>query len=359
MRIGVDVRALMEKRTTGVQVYIINLLEALFKIDSQNQYLLFANGVNLKKSDLPRFDYPNVRHHIFNYPNKFFNLSQKLFNWPKIDGLLDKINLFFSPHWRTAALSKNIPLIITFHDLSFEIVPEFFSLRQRLWHKFMGYRQAAQRADRIIAVSENTKQDLIDIYKVPEDKIAVIYSGAPHPSARRVRGDYFLFFATFEPRKNLDTVLAAYDEYRQKSKNPKPLILAGSTGWKTRLERAEGKIQIYENVTEEQKAELYQNCFALLFPSFYEGFGFPVLEAAAFGRPVIASFATSLAEIGKGFTLFVNPFRPQQITAAMIELESDPKLYEELSSKAKQRAGEFSWERTARATLELFKKYDK
>ncbi len=378
MRIGIDIRALMEGKITGVQVYITNLLEALFEFDKENEYVLFGNGFST-----PPFIPPQawggqgrgrIKFNLFHYPNKLFIPAQKYLGWPKVDKLLGGIDLFFSPHWRIVTLSEKIPLVVTFHDLSFEVVPEFFTLKQRLWHKFMDYRTASRRASRIIAVSESTKRDLIDIYKVRQNKIKVIYPGvkplplslpqgegnrssSPQSGGGKERG-YFLYFGTFEPRKNVESVLLAYEQYFQASPIKRPLILAGSSGWKTHPNIPKAltdRIMIFQDVDEKQKTKLYQGAFAFLFLSYYEGFGFPILEAASAGLPVISSFASSLQEIGKNFAFLVNPFRPAQVAKAMLDLENEPKFYDKLKARGLEAAKKFSWEKTARETLEVFK----
>ena len=358
MTIGIDVRALMEGRTTGVQVYIVNLLHSLFKLDRKNDYILFANSYG--KTVLPAFEYPNVSRVITRYPNKIFNFFQKFFAFPKIDKLLRGVDLFFSPHWRAVALSKKIPLVITVHDLSYELFPEFFTLRQRLWHRLMDYRQAARVANKIIAVSRGTKRDVEKIYNVEAGKIEVIYSGVSlSRGASRLKAPerYFLYFGTFEPRKNLDNLLEAYKKYHSVSRSKKKLVLAGSRGWKTDLTvpvELKDSIRVFRDVSEDDKARLYRGAYAFLFLSFYEGFGFPILEAAAAGAPVICSFAASLAEVGKSFALFVNPLRPAQTAKAMTALENDRELYESLKAQGLLAARKFNWENTAARTLSLF-----
>ena len=356
MRIGIDIRALMEGRTTGVQVYITNLLHTLFKLDRSNRYILFANSFRDIENVLPQFHYANVELKLFRYPNKTFNLAQKL-GFPKIDRLLGGIDLFFAPHWREVALSKSTPLVVTFHDLSFEIVPSFFTLWQRVWHKFMDYQGAAKRANKIIAVSENTKQDLVGLYNVPTDKIRVIHPGVHPAKFTDYNPKYFLFFGTFEPRKNLQTVLVAYEEYCEKSKVRLPLVLAGSSGWKSSLKiptHLQDNIKVLQNVSEEHKIRLYEQAEALLFLSFYEGFGFPVLEAASIGVPVIASAIPSLLEIASDFAIFVSPFRSSQVAAAMISVEEDESYREMMRVKGIEAAKKYFWQDTARKTIKLF-----
>lgn len=364
MRIGIDIRALMEGKTTGVQVYITNLLHALFKLDQKNRYILFANSFGNIDKQLKIFNYPNMEYKIFHYPNKLFNFGQKIFHFPEIQKLIGRIDIFFSPHWRVLALDKKVPLVVTFHDLSFEIMPQFFSWRRRFWHKFMDYRYAAHRATHLVAVSESTKDDLIKFYRIPGQKISVIYSGVKREQTPRERGrmsglpaEFFLFFGTFEPRKNLDGVLGAYEEYSKKSKVKLPLVLAGSAGWKINLnipQNLKNQIYILQDVSEAEKTSLFQSAFALLFLSFYEGFGFPVLEAASFGVPVIGSFGTSLSEIGAEFVLFVNPFRSSQVALAMIALEEDQRYYDDLKERGLRVVSSFSWEKTAEQMLQLF-----
>lgn len=364
MKIGIDIRALMEGKKTGVQVYITNLLEALFELDKQNEYVLFGNAFGRINRDFGISNEWSSKVKIFNYPNKLFVPAQKFFAQPKIDRLLGGIDLFFSPHWRAASLSEKVPLVVTFHDLSYEIVPEFFTLRQRVWHAFMDYQKAAKRASKIIAVSRSTKQDLIDLYNIPEKKVKIIYPGvkpqiesSPQMNADREEKGYFLYLGTFEPRKNIATVLKAYELYLEKSKVRRRLVLAGSSGWKSKIRlknSLEGKVEIIKNASEEQKVGLFRGAFAFIFLSFYEGFGFPILEAASSGIPVISSFATSLQEIGQEFAVFVNPFRPIQSTLAMLELETDKIYAARLRAAGLEAVKRFPWEKTARETLEVF-----
>jgi glycosyltransferase involved in cell wall biosynthesis len=361
MRIAIDVRALMEGKMTGVQEYITKLLRMLFTIDQDNHYLLFANSFSQVSNRVRIFDYPNVEYRIFHYPNKIFNLLLKTSGCPRLENLLGKVDLIFSPHWRIMPPSPLVPLVITFHDLSYEVYPDFFTRRQRFWHAFMNYRQAARKATRLIAVSESTKLDLMRLYHVPEKKIKVIYSGIDlSPVAEALPGlpeKYFLSLATFEPRKNFENLIAAYKDYLAQGIEGCPLVLAGSRGWKTKIRIPSflrNKIFLFPDVSEPQKKYLYQHALAFLFLSFYEGFGFPILEAASQGLPVVSSSSTSLIEIGSGFAIFVNPFRPSQVTKILLTLEKDVNYCENLKAKGLAAAKKYQWKDAARQTLELF-----
>ena len=333
----------------------------MFALDQKNDYVLFANSFTDVSSKVKLFSAPNLRYVVSRVPNKLYVSSQKLFGFPDLEKMTGKLEVFFSPHWRVTALRRNLPTVVTFHDLSFELVPEFFTRRQRYWHRFMNFRKAATRSTRIIAVSESTKRDLVDLYAVKPEKIRVVYPGpglvvAPDSVSSGER-DYFLCFATQEPRKNLEGALAAYELYRRMSRSPRRLVIAGSRGWIGKLSvppRLRPYVELRSDVSELEKTELFRSAFAFIFVSFYEGFGFPALEAARSELPVIVSRVASLQEIARDFGIFINPFRPAQIAESMFALENDQPWYEDRARKARQASEKYSWERAARETLNIF-----
>ena len=178
MNIAIDIRPLMDKQLTGVGEYTLNLLSNLFTKDSQNQYYLFYNSFS--KIEVPQFNFPNVQYCQFKIPNKLLTLSLLLFKNPKLDKLIFKkyqtrMDLFFFPN--ICFQKTNCPYIITAHDLSYEIFPQFLTWKRKLWHKLINPKKVFQNAKQIMAVSNNTKQDLINKYQIASDKIQVIYSG--------------------------------------------------------------------------------------------------------------------------------------------------------------------------------------
>lgn len=379
MRIGIDIRTLMEKEYSGVSEYTFNLVKAILEQDETNEYKLFYNSGRDIGARMPEFNYENVEIISRRYPNKIFNyLMQKAWQWPKIDRMLG-VDIFWSPHLNFTALSAESKKILTIHDLSFLRYPEFFSLQKNLWHYIINVKKLIREADKIVAVSENTKNDIIDLGKVSEGKIEVIYSGVDKECRvvdkndeilEKVKRNYelsdkfILFFGTLEPRKNIIGLIKAYNEFRKNNRGAKDikLVIAGGRGWKERgifKEWRESKykddIKFLGYIPREEKVYLYNLALVFVYPSFYEGFGFPPLEAMACGLPTITNFAASLPEIGAGASLLIDPYKTGDIAEAIEKVLFDEKLKNDIIEKGKERAAGFRWEETAKKYLRIFK----
>lgn len=173
MNIGVDIRSLLEKERSGVGEYTLQLLNAVFDADKNNQYFLFYNSWKNVDGLLPLKwkNLPNVKFCGFRWPNKLLNFCFKFLSWPKIDLMIkdkrqkikESIDVFFIPNLNFATLSRGVKKIITVHDLSFERYPRFFSWKRRLWHWFVNPKKLIRGCNKIIAVSENTKKDLVEV----------------------------------------------------------------------------------------------------------------------------------------------------------------------------------------------------
>lgn len=375
MKIGIDIRCLVEGKMTGVEVYTVNLLHALFKSDNRNEYALFYNSFKEVSLKMPRFDYPHVKTFSFLYPNRLLNSSFSLLKFPRVDRMLGGVDVFFSPRYLFLALSEKCKSVVTIHDLSFIHDPNYFSLKQRLWHRLVSDKNASKKATHVIAVSQSTKNDVCKIFDIPPDKVTVIYPGIDHcffnttPDKKRKQEirqlygldrDFILYLGTIEPRKNILGIIDAYDELRVRGKKI-DLVLAGGLGWlyKDVLKRIEfspykAGIKLLSVVDEINKPALYQMSKMLVFPSFYEGFGFPPLEAMACGVPTIAAANSSFPEVLGGSSLYVNPFNSRTITDAMEALLEDLSLRQAMISEGLKRSKMFSWENTARDTLKVF-----
>ena len=389
MKIGIDIRCLMNEKYSGVAWYTYNLIMALLKLDQANEYVLFYNSSKLVK--LPAFDFTNIRPVGFRWPNKLFNLSLIFFGQPKLDRLIGGVDVFFTPNLHFVSWSNGCKKVAVVHDLSFLANPIWFTLKQRLWHKLILRNKILQEADIIIADSENTKDDLVDLLGVPAEKIRVVYLGVfvplPfRPEPRIMRGEveksflmqgipplaslarddkgvrvkhnlpdkYFLFVGTIEPRKNVLGIIKAWQKLNQEV----GLVLAGDWGWKVaeveRLVVQNKNIILLGYVPEEDKITLYQSAIALVYPSFYEGFGLPILEAMANGCPVICGNNSSQGEVLGDCGLLVNPDNLNEISHAIELMLTDENLRQDFISRGKERAKEFTWQKTASQVLEIF-----
>jgi len=389
MRIGIDVRCLAEGRRTGVEEYTLNLLENLFKLDSKNEYLLFFNSFRKSRADFSSLTkFPNVKLKCFNFPNKILNFLFWYLNWPKIDQMLGGTDIIFLPNIIFASVSQKTKLINTIHDLSFERYPETFSWKRRLWHIFVNPKKICQKAHKIVAVSDSTKNDLIQLYGIKAEKITRIYSGISEKFKALDRNNenlikikekynlpykFILYLGTIEPRKNIIGIIRAYDRLQQEAEITQneelkkyKLVLAGQEGWLykeifTQIKKSKYRQNILrlKNIADSDKVYLYNLASIFVYPSFFEGFGFPPLEAAGCAVPVISSNNSSLSEvIGKGGIL-IDPDRPDEISEAMKEIILSKNLQDTLKEEGKNQKINFNWAKTAHETLKLITKLDK
>jgi len=263
--------------------------------------------------------------------------------------------------------------VVTVHDLAFARHPDTFQ-RAKRWYLQAAVAHSARRATRVIAVSENTRRDLIDVFAIPEKRIDVVYSGVsdhfrPLPLSERAafRGQtlagrpYLLHVGTLQPRKNIDVLIRAYAELRVSDGIPHALALVGARGWmyKDLFElvvalHLEDHVHFIDYVARD-RLPLWYNCADLfVYPSAYEGFGLPVLEAMACGVPTITSNASSLAELAGQACLTVEPGSQEALQMAMARVLRDSGLRSTMRVMGFVRAKLFSWEETARQTVEVY-----
>lgn len=378
MKVGIDLRPLQENARSGVGQYGRNLLRSLIPMDPSIEYILFYNSFKLQVSALfSFFDFPNVQWRTFDFSNRLLNLGLLFFGFPKLDKLVGGADVWLSLNWVYTSVSGRAKHILVVHDLSFKVNPSFFTFRQNLWHFFVRPGKLFRDAQALIAVSNSTKEDLINLYGVNPIKIEVVYEGVrreidpPEADGKwkmengfegkiQALKPYLLFLGTIEPRKNVETVVEAYNILRKKI-NVK-LVIAGKLGWKhgNVLSAVSGSlykddIHLLGEVEEEEKDILYKNAEIFLFPSFYEGFGLPVLEAMSYGLPVITSPNSSLTEVGGSAVLYADPFNVLEIARLAEEVINDGELRNALKTASLSRSQEFSWESAAKKTLEIIK----
>lgn len=363
---------------SGVEVYIKSLLKELFKQDTQNHYILWWNSRSDVSKNIPKFPHQNISYFSTNIPNKLLNFSLSLFKYPKIDRWIGKkiqkrIDLVFIPDPRPTPVSKNCKKITTFHDLSFEHFQQTFSWKTRIWHKLLNPKSEAQTSNQIISVSENTKQDLIKTYQIPAEKIEVIYEASNLNSKIDIQKEneikikynlpekFILTLSTIEPRKNIAGLLAAFQKLKQENNFPHKLVIAGKKNSKifSQIEEIKNNnkdIILTGFIEEIDKPYLYKLATAFIYPSFFEGFGLPLVEAMQMGCPIITSNLSSMPEIVKDAALLINPYDINSITEGIQKILSNDKLKAELQKKSLKRANAFDWEKCAKTTLNIFLK---
>lgn len=265
--------------------------------------------------------------------------------------------------------------VITVHDLAFLRYPQFLTPESRRYYNGQ-IAAAVRQADAIAADSQATADDLGTWLQVPPEKITVIHLGldpefAPRPAeavratlqASNLPHGYLLFVGTFEPRKNVPGLLRAYAGLRALAPDAPPLVLAGLKGWlfDETLRLAQelglaGQVRFLENFPAAQLPDLYAGAAALVLPSHYEGFGFPVLEAMGTGTPVVIANRSSLPEIAGGAAIQADPDDAEALAQAMRQVLDDASLRDSLVRRGRANAARFTWERTARETLALYQR---
>lgn len=359
MRIGIDGRCLQDGRNTGVEEYTRGLILFLLKNNPQDKFIIFLNAFNPIKTDFEWLEsFENIEIKRFKIPNKILNFCFCFFNWPKIDRMLNGLDYFISPNFHFGAFTKNCKRILTVHDLSFERMPETFSWKRRLWHFFINPRKNVKEAHKIWSVSESTAQDLVSFYQVKPEKITVNYPFLNDQFFKSVEQadkhliikkynlpeKFILFLGTIEPRKNIKSLIVGFENFKKRNEWAKnyQLVIAGEKGWSNQpiIERIENSSYfediVFTNFIEEKdKPILYSLAQIFVYPSFYEGFGFPPLEAMALGIPTIASNCSSMPEILEDGAILINPYKPFEICLALELLLKDPKIYQKYSNKGR------------------------
>lgn len=367
MRVTIDIRLLGRGGRSGIEEYTEELVSRL--IMAPHQFNLFYNG--RKMAPLPvAFARENVIVANWGLPNKLVDASMRFFGKPQIQS-----DVFFSPHFNF--IKTSAPRVITFHDLSFAHHPRFFSWKQRLWHHWQGWREQARKAAHIIAVSEFTKLDLVEVTHIPPEKITVIYPGI-NPAIKLFPKDdpgleawsihrelahkpFILYLGTLEPRKNIPALIRAFNILHSRASfHDLELVLAGAPGWlyqeilhEIAASPAKDAIRVLGAVAPEERVFLYNKCRAFVYPSFFEGFGFPPLEAQACGAPVVAGNRTSLAETLGSSALLIDPWRIGDLAENIAECLENKGLRAKLIAAGRANAARFNWETAATKTLEI------
>jgi glycosyltransferase involved in cell wall biosynthesis len=364
MLIGYEASALQGCKS-GVGYYAENLLAGMIEVAPQHEYLLFSNR-----------EIPNSRARLSQgriYNGRYFPVRMA---WMQgvLPGTLRQVrpDLCHFPNY-LAPVATSCPYVVTIHDMTLFITP-----RLHRWKKLLLDRTliplVARKAEAIVTVSKSARDDIVRLLKVPGGKVHVVMN-AVSPAFRRVEDParieevraryhlqvpYILYVGNIEPRKNLARLIDAFARLK-KNGLPHKLVMVGQPGWHCEPIYAEVERQGLESevlftgyVPFEDLPALYSGATAMAFPSIYEGFGLPVLEAMACGTPVVTSSSSGLAEVADGAAILVDPLSLDEIASALQRVCTQPSLANELSSLGLARAKEFTWQHAARTTLEVY-----
>ncbi len=366
MRIAIDAHS-VGTGLGGNESYAANLIEALAEIDSVNDYTLYVTrdeAVARFRNRWPNFRVRSTLPHtpLIRIP---LTLSAELRSHP-----VDVLHVQF-----TSPPFAPCPVVVSIHDLSFEHLPETFNRRSRAQLRFT-VRRSARMAARVLALSEHARLDIISTYKIAPDLVTAIPIAAPNHfrpvvdeyELQRVRqtyginGDYILSVGSIQPRKNLIRLLSAYERLRRtRPEGSLPqLVLVGKRAWLYRetlkaIEKLGTGVIVTGYVPETDLPALYSGALCFVYPSFFEGFGLPPLEAMKCGTPVITGDRTSLPEVVGDGGVLVNPFDIDAIASAIATMVDDSSFRSRLRIESLNRARIFDWRETARRTLEVYK----
>jgi glycosyltransferase involved in cell wall biosynthesis len=354
--IGIDASRATAARRTGTEHYARRLIEALAALATPHTFRLYFR-------DAPPPGWPGggtrVERRVIPFPRLW---THARLSWELLARRPRPAVLFIPAH--VLPLIHPVPAVVTVHDLGYRRFPAAHPPAQRRYLEW-STRFSARQATHLLADSEATRRDLAEFYGVPIEKVTVVYPGGPEGlervDAAEVRArhalpaEYVLHVGTLQPRKNLSRLIEAVAALRARRPGL-GLVLAGRPGWLAepilKLAQANAEwVRLLDYVPAADLAGLYSGARVFAFPSLYEGFGFPILEAMACGTPVVCSNTSSLPELAGDATLLVDPLDTAALAGAIERVLDDSALAQELAERGPAQARRFTWERAARETL--------
>jgi len=392
MKIGIDCRSILNPEkgeAGGVGHYVYQLVRHLLQIDKKNKYVLFFDQ-KIKDKKLKKFSQENVKiiFHPFYLYSKFVptQFSTRLY-----DAAIEKENLdvFHLPRLSNVPRRIKVRSVLTVHDLSVLRLPKIFSEKE-INNEKNKLSLALSFVDRVITVSKSTQKDLFELFDFLPEKVDVIYHGLDERFLKRktekeieevkkkynIKNNYLLFLSPLENRKNICRIVQAFDLLKEEiNKDPQKfssvlgknkniqLVLAGKPGSaqnkiknKIGISSHKDNIILANYVQPDNLGALFAGAKVFVFPSLYEGFGLPIIEAMSANIPVITSNLSSMPEIaGQGNAVFVDPYQVTEISQALINLLSQPALREKIVANYQSKIKEYNWRKTAEKTLAVYK----
>jgi len=364
MKIGIDISQIVYGG--GVSVYTQNLLESLLRADKSNEYVLFFSSLRRKINSSfvngLTSSWVNLRN--FKFPQSLLDFIWNRLHILPIENFIGRVDVFHSSDW-TQPPSKFAKLVTTIHDLSFlkdpeTVHPKVLAVQKRRlnWVK--------KEVNHIIAVSEATKKEIIELLDIPEKKISVIYEALPEEIKRYeicdkryeeikrkygISKPYLFAYGSQAPRKNIKRIIAAFKQAKLETPDLQ-LVICGAY----KEEKKEKDVMVTGFLPREEMLTLFSQATVKVYPSLYEGFGLPILEAFCFKVPVVTSNTSSLPEVAGDAAILVNPLSVDSIAEGIKKVILDKKGYNNLIARGGERLKLFSWEKTAEQTIEVYEK---
>ena len=375
MKVNIELQPALKDRT-GVGWYVYEVVKHLpkGKIKITGTIFNFLKRRNdteiIKDLDINISSFYLLPYRVYLYLTKKFNIPYNYFFRPKAD--LYHFMGYIVPY------SIKGKVILTVYDLVVELFPETMEEKNReLLRKEM--QRSIKRADHIITISNSAKAELINVLGVNAENIDIISPGVDYDvfnarindeMKRKIKqkydlpDEYILYLGTLEPRKNISSLIKAFIKLKKEKKISEKLVIAGKKGWLfseifdlIKSLDLENEVILTDYVDESDKPAIYQNAKLFVFPSLYEGFGMPILEAMAAGIPVITSNTSAMPEVAGDAAILVNPLSIEEISEAMLEVMNNDKLSNELISKGFDQCKKFTWSNSANKLVEIYKKY--
>lgn len=369
MKIGIDCR-IYSSKYTGIGRYVYELVHRVSKLDKKNEYVLFFNQPEFSNFDPPAKNVTKVlaESPIYSIKEQFKFLS--VLNKQKLD-------LMHFTHFNKPIFYRR-PSVVTIHDLTLSFYPG--KKKKSIFHRLgyhLTFRNSVKKATKVITVSENSKKDLMKLVGTPEEKIQVIYQGVGKEfkiindkdrinrtlKKYGIKSPFLLYTGVWRYHKNIPNLIKALKELREEyNVNDLSLVITGKEDpYYPEVLQAVEKLKLSNNViftglvNEEELIDLYNEAMIYTFPSLYEGFGLPILEAMACGTPVAASDVSSIPEIcGKGNAVFFNPEEVKDIAQKINSLYSNEDMRDKLIAHGLRRKEEFSWDKMAKQTHNIY-----
>ena len=363
MKIGIDARNYTNPQKSGVDIYVSQLIENVPRLDTSNEYTIYVHHT-IGKEQASKLSQDNVR--LVKVP-----LTKHYKTYLKYHA---KYNNMDFVHFPVAVVPEGMstPYLISVLDLTFEFYPEFYERSDLIKQK--NTIVLAEGAFGIIAISESTKDDIVKVYGISPEKIEVTHLALKKDKIDNYKyvnldsgPGYLLFVGNIQPRKNLQRVVGALSHI-PKAKRPK-LIMVGNIQNSPELRKIqdsisekglEDSVSFTGHLPEKELSDLYLKSRAIIYPSIYEGFGYNILEAFYYAKPIITSKTSSMSEIAKDAAYYVDPFSEKDIARGILEMLSDEKLNSDKVSKGKKYLKEYTVDKMAKSTIKAYKRlYEK